>query len=66
MECGICGEKPRYVLCQGCGIPLCEGCVKWDLFGHGCGCVVPVYVCPECSKDPFFNPNIAMSAEAER
>jgi len=54
--CEICQKEEFFVKCQGCGIAMCEKCYKFDLFGHGCGCVVPVYMCPICINDPHLNP----------
>ncbi|MGI6435890.1 MAG: hypothetical protein ACOX0F_11110 [Syntrophomonadaceae bacterium] len=56
MLCSLCREKPVYCRCQGCQVNLCSDCVKLDLFGHGCGCVFPLLMCPTCINDQNQNP----------
>lgn len=54
--CQLCKAKPGKVRCQACGILLCDDCIKFDLFGHGCGCIVPVFMCLTCINNPAENP----------
>lgn len=56
MICQVCQQTTASLNCQGCGVPVCNDCCYLDLFGHGCGCVVPVYMCQKCINDPFENP----------
>ena len=50
MICELCCKKEAFVNCFDCDIPLCEDCVKIDIFGTGCGCIGPIYMCRECFK----------------
>ncbi len=56
MKCQVCETNEATVKCQGCGIALCNDCCYFDLFGHGCGCVIPLYLCHECINDSDENP----------
>lgn len=54
--CKKCGLKPSVVLCDGCGMPLCVDCRKFDMWGYGCGHVDTKAFCLTCSTDPDVNP----------
>jgi|LFRM01.1.fsa_nt_gb hypothetical protein len=56
MKCQVCEQNTALLYCQGCGVLLCAECCYLDLFGHGCGCVVPLYMCHKCINDPSLNP----------
>ena len=62
--CSICHRPPFFTSCSGCGVPLCQECARFELYGHGCGTVMPLYYCRECAQDPHINPN-AMLREPE-
>lgn len=55
--CEICGVKKTFTRCPGCERLVCDACVRFELFGWGCGCVWPVYFCPDCALNPQINPN---------
>jgi hypothetical protein len=54
-DCCYCGEERAVVLCLGCGIPLCSGCVKLEDYGFGCDGGKVVAFCPDCFADPAIN-----------
>lgn len=54
-DCHHCGENPAVVLCLGCGIPLCNQCVKLEDYGFGCDGAKIVAFCPDCFVDPEVN-----------
>mgnify|MGYP000848826912 FL=1 len=54
--CARCGQKVSVVLCDGCGIPLCESCRIFDLWSYGCGHVNPKAFCLKCHEDIDINP----------
>ena len=31
--CSLCGKNDSVIYCDGCGIPLCKECRKFDLVG---------------------------------
>lgn len=49
--CEVCGERGIFMKCDGCGILLCSECLKYSLYGTGCGCIQPVVLCPACDED---------------
>jgi hypothetical protein len=55
--CRKCGAGKVFTQCLGCGINVCESCVRFELIGSGCGCVWPAYYCCTCAFDPAVNPN---------
>jgi hypothetical protein len=55
--CRKCGQEKVFTPCLGCGMPVCETCVRFELIGSGCGCVWPAYYCYTCAFDPAVNPN---------
>jgi len=55
MICGVCKQAEYFLKCDGCSIPVCEGCLKHGLYGTGCGCIQPLYLCPTCFDDPGVN-----------
>jgi hypothetical protein len=55
--CRKCGQEKVFTPCLGCGMPVCETCVRFELIGSGCGCVWPAYYCYTCAFDPAINPN---------
>jgi len=54
--CQKCGQKPSVVLCDGCAIPLCVSCRKFDMWGYGCGHVDTKAFCLTCATDEKINP----------
>ena len=56
MLCQVCEKNPAEYKCQGCEKMLCADCLKFDLFGHGCGCIIPVLMCQTCINDVTKNP----------
>jgi hypothetical protein len=58
--CRLCNRAKRFTICTGCGVPVCEGCSRFELIGSGCGCVWPAYYCLKCVDDPMTNPNAAL------
>ncbi|MBN1288289.1 MAG: hypothetical protein JXA49_01465 [Actinobacteria bacterium] len=53
--CQYCGEENAVIRCLGCGIPLCNTCVKLEDYGFGCdGCKIVAF-CPDCFSDPNIN-----------
>jgi hypothetical protein len=54
--CKVCREREMTMRCDGCQIPLCSKCVKYGLYGTGCGCIQPLVLCPTCHDDPGINP----------
>jgi hypothetical protein len=54
-DCYCCGEGAAVVLCRGCGIPLCDFCVKLEEYGYGCDSGKIVAFCPDCFSDPSIN-----------
>jgi hypothetical protein len=54
--CQRCFRKPSVVLCDGCEIPLCEDCRKFDMWGYGCGHVDTKAFCLTCATDENINP----------
>lgn len=57
MLCEVCKEKEGFVDCYECGKHLCEDCVKIDLWGTGCGNIIPIYMCLSCF-DAWLPPHI--------
>ncbi|MDO9528614.1 MAG: hypothetical protein Q7J27_05565 [Syntrophales bacterium] len=55
MLCALCREKKVAFMCDGCGVSLCRECVKYSVYGTGCGCITPLYLCPVCFDDPDVN-----------
>lgn len=53
--CRYCGEAQAVVHCLGCGIPICNHCVKLEDYGFGCDCCKVVAFCPDCYVDPDKN-----------
>ncbi len=53
--CGVCKQKEIHLLCDGCGIPVCEECLRYGMYGTGCGNVQPLYLCQTCYDDPGIN-----------
>jgi len=56
LVCAQCGRNASVVYCDGCGIPLCEKCRKFDLWAYGCGHVDPKAFCSLCYDDIEINP----------
>ena len=56
LTCARCGKNPSVVLCDGCGIPLCEQCRRFDLWAYGCGHINPKAFCPQCQENIEINP----------
>ena len=54
-DCYCCGEERAVILCLGCGIPLCNGCVKLEDYGFSCDGGKVVAFCPDCFADPAKN-----------
>ncbi|MBN2539756.1 MAG: hypothetical protein JXB09_06885 [Deltaproteobacteria bacterium] len=54
--CSICGKVPAVIFCDGCRIPLCKDCRKFDLWGYGCGHVNTKVFCHTCFDDIMTNP----------
>lgn len=54
--CRRCGQKPSIVYCDGCQMPLCVSCRKFDLWGYGCGHVDTKVFCLPCATDEKINP----------
>ncbi len=54
--CGACKTKSSVILCDGCAIPLCADCRKFDLWGYGCGHIDPKAFCHKCFHDVRVNP----------
>lgn len=54
--CHGCGKKPSVILCDGCGVHLCEDCRRFDMWGYGCGHVDTKAFCPNCDEDENINP----------
>jgi hypothetical protein len=54
--CQKCGQNPSVVLCDGCAIPLCVSCRKFDMWGYGCGHVDTKAFCLTCATDEKINP----------
>jgi hypothetical protein len=54
--CQRCRRKPSVVLCDGCSIPLCVDCRKFDMWGYGCGHVDTKAFCLPCADDEKINP----------
>ncbi|HNQ01524.1 MAG TPA: hypothetical protein PLQ15_07155 [Syntrophales bacterium] len=54
--CRVCNERKSVVLCDGCSIPLCAECRRWDLWGYGCGHVDTKSFCAACYESPVTNP----------
>jgi hypothetical protein len=54
--CSVCGKKASVIYCDGCNIPLCPDCRKFDLWGYGCGHVDTKAFCPVCVADEKKNP----------
>jgi hypothetical protein len=54
--CGVCGKKEAVMLCNGCGMPLCRDCYRFDLFAHDCGSVDTLVLCSACYDDIDINP----------
>jgi len=55
MICGVSKETDYVLKCDGCGLPMCEGCLQYGLFGTACGCIEPLYLCRICFDDPGVN-----------
>lgn len=53
--CQYCGEEYATVHCLGCGIPICNLCVRLEDYGFGCDCGKVVAFCPDCYEDPNKN-----------
>lgn len=49
--CRVCGKRVSVVLCDGCEIPLCDKCRKFELWGYGCGHVDGKAYCHVCYDD---------------
>lgn len=54
--CRSCGKNRSVIYCDGCGMPLCGECRKFDLWGYGCGHVDTKVFCPACAADININP----------
>ena len=54
-DCHYCGEARAVIVCLGCGIPLCNLCVKLEDMGFGCDGGKVVAFCPDCFEDPGRN-----------
>jgi hypothetical protein len=54
--CKICQKKESVILCDGCDIGLCEDCRIFDIWGSGCGNLIPRAFCPTCFDDIDINP----------
>ena len=54
--CQVCHKKQSVILCDGCAIALCEDCRKFDIWGSGCGNLIPRVFCPTCFDDIETNP----------
>jgi len=54
-DCHFCAEVRAVVACFGCGIPLCNLCVKLEDYGFGCGGGQILAFCPDCFQDPGVN-----------
>ena len=55
-SCTLCGKIPAVIYCDGCHIPLCTDCRKFDLWGYGCGHVDTKVFCHTCFYDIQINP----------
>lgn len=55
--CMVCKKAKAVTKCSGCEMLLCEKCAYLELFGYGCGTVIPTYYCPSCARDSNINPN---------
>jgi hypothetical protein len=56
IACSRCGKIPAVIFCDGCQIPLCIDCRKFDLWGYGCGHVDTKVFCHTCFDDIKVNP----------
>ena len=63
-SCAFCQTAGMFTFCKGCDRPVCESCCRFELIGSGCGCVWPVYYCPDCVINPVLNPNAPFRTEA--
>lgn len=54
-DCQYCVENSAVVVCLGCGIPLCNRCVRLEDYGFGCDGGKVVVFCPDCFTDPEVN-----------
>ena len=55
-KCGVCGQKEAIMLCNGCGVPLCRDCYRFDLYAHDCASIDPLILCSTCYDDIDINP----------
>lgn len=53
--CGVCRQRELFILCDGCKIPVCIECLKYGMYGTGCGNIQPLYLCRDCYDDPGIN-----------
>lgn len=54
--CRVCGAVPAIIFCDGCEIPLCRACRKFDMWQQGCGSIPTKVFCLTCANDPRVNP----------
>ncbi|HPC03264.1 MAG TPA: hypothetical protein PKY58_04620 [Syntrophales bacterium] len=54
--CHVCRKRVSVILCDGCQIPLCDSCRKFELWGYGCGHVDGKVFCLTCYDDINVNP----------
>lgn len=53
--CGFCKEEKATIRCLGCGVPLCNSCVRLEDYGFGCDGGKLVVFCPRCYRNPLVN-----------
>lgn len=56
MRCSICKANQATLTCSGCNSPVCNTCSRLELYGEGCGTVLPYVFCPHCYNNPQVNP----------
>lgn len=54
--CRVCGTIPSVIYCDGCEIPLCRSCRKFDMWQQGCGSIPTKVFCLACATNPGINP----------
>jgi len=56
IPCSVCGKNDAIIYCDGCNIPLCKECRKFDMWSYGCGHIDPKVFCGSCIDDININP----------
>lgn len=55
-KCTVCGKEQAKTECDNCGIAICGGCCKLEIWGSGAEDLSARYFCPTCKEDPDVNP----------